>query len=458
MGAVRERARLTMTPPCSPDSTSAAPPTSPARCARPDDDADDGDEALAAVSGDPRRRPRAGRRGRPRAHRPVRRRATSTTSGCPPPTCRPRCDAIPAELRDGARDRRRRGSGSTTRTQADVAEPVLDRDGVSLREVAVPGRPGRSVRARRPGRLPVDRADDRHPGAGRRRRRDRAVRAARPADGRRARRHPGRRRARRGRRGVPHRRRPGDRRAGVRHRVDPAGRRDRRARATSTSRWPSARSRARSAIDVASPGRPRWWSSPTTPSPATFAAADLLAQAEHGPGGSACAGHVGRGGGRRRRRRGRRACSPTSPRRAEIEATLASGGHAVLVDEPEQADGGRQRDRPRAPRAACPPTPSARPARAQRRRGVRRAVGARRRRRLRRRREPRAARPTAPPGSPSALARRRLPQARPRRARSSEAGLAAARAARRRARRGRGPRRPRRRRSPPERRTVRERA
>lgn len=70
--------------------------------------------------------------------------------------------------------------------------------------------------------------------------------------------------------------------------------------------------------------------------PATFAAVDLVVQAEHGPGGlaylitwseaaaDAITGEVGR-------------LTDASPRRAEIASTLERGGYAVLVDGPEQA-------------------------------------------------------------------------------------------------------------------------
>jgi histidinol dehydrogenase len=69
---------------------------------------------------------------------------------------------------------------------------------------------------------------------------------------------------------------------------------------------------------------------------ATFAAVDLIVQAEHGPDGLAylitwseaaaerITGEVTR-------------LTGSSPRRAEIEATLARGGYCVLVDGPEQA-------------------------------------------------------------------------------------------------------------------------
>ena len=99
-----------------------------------------------------------------------------------------------------------------------------------------------------------------------------------PVVGRHGRGHRARGRGRRGRRRPPRRtrsilaaaalcgvdevyrddRRAGDRRARLRHRVDPARRRDRRARAASTCRRPSARSRGLVGIDgFAGPSRPR---------------------------------------------------------------------------------------------------------------------------------------------------------------------------------------------------------
>jgi histidinol dehydrogenase len=82
----------------------------------------------------------------------------------------------------------------------------------------------------------------------------------------------------------------------------------------------------------------------------TFAAIDVVLQAEHGPDGlawlitwdEAVADAVATSRGRHR---------AASPRRADIEATLAEGGYAVLVDGPSRRWRG-QRHRPRAPRAA----------------------------------------------------------------------------------------------------------
>ena len=126
------------------------------------------------------------------------------------------------------------------------------------------------LRAGRAGRLSVHRADDRRAGAGRRRRRGRAVRAARSATGAVARR----------RRWRPPRSPASTRCTAVggaqaigamAYGTESirAGRRDRRARATSTSRSPNARSPARavSACRPRSPDRRRSWSSPTTRRP-----------------------------------------------------------------------------------------------------------------------------------------------------------------------------------------------
>ena len=69
------------------------------------------------------------------------------------------------------------------------------------------------------------------------------------------------------------------------------------------------------------------------------------------------ADHLGRGRGRRGRPTPSPGSWPTSPRRADIEATLAAGGYAVLVDGARAGDGRRQRHRPRAPRADGATTP-----------------------------------------------------------------------------------------------------
>ncbi len=87
------------------------------------------------------------------------------------------------------------------------------------------------------------------------------------------------------------------------------------------------------------------------------AAVDVILQAEHGPDGLAWLVTLGRGGGRRRRGRGRPA-GRRSPRRADIEATLAEGGYRRPRRQPRGRHGRGQRHRPRAPRAARATTPS----------------------------------------------------------------------------------------------------
>ena len=159
----------------------------------------------------------------------------------------------------------------------------------------------------------------------------------------------------------------------------------------------------------------RSWSSPTRSVAADFAAIDVIVQAEHGPDGLAWLitwdEDVADAVDARDRppRRRRRPAGPTSRR------TFAEGGYAVLVDGPEQAIAVGQRHRPRAPRAACAPTPRrssplVRHAGAVFCGAVVAGVG----RRLHRRPEPRAADVRLGPLRPGAD-RRRLHQARPRR-------------------------------------------
>ena len=130
-----------------------------------------------------------------------------------------------------------------------------------------------------------------------------------------------------------------------------------------------------------------------------WVAADLLAQAEHGPGGVAvvitwseqfadAVDAQPRGAARARR-----------PRRTEAEATLASGGRRVLVDGPAQAIAVANAIAPEHLAAHERRSRDARRRGAQRGRGLLRPVRTRGDRRLRRRREPRAARPAAPRGS-----------------------------------------------------------
>jgi histidinol dehydrogenase len=70
--------------------------------------------------------------------------------------------------------------------------------------------------------------------------------------------------------------------------------------------------------------------------PTDYAAVDLVVQAEHGPGGWAwlvtwCEEAAGRISGRLEE------LAATSPRRAQVEATLGAGGYCVLVGGPDQA-------------------------------------------------------------------------------------------------------------------------
>ena len=139
------------------------------------------------------------------------------------------------------------------------------------------GAPGGDLRPRRPGAVPEHGRDGRRHGARRGGRGGRGLRALRrPRDPRRV-------RAVRRRRGVAHGRRARGRRARLRHRDDRARRRDRRARATCTCRRPSAWCPARSG-STGSRAPATCWSSPTRARTRAVVAADLLAQAEHGPG------------------------------------------------------------------------------------------------------------------------------------------------------------------------------
>ena len=144
-------------------------------------------------------------------------------------------------------------------------------------------------------------------------------------------------------------------------------------------------------------------------------AADLLAQAEHGPGGEAVLvtwhpALVDAVDAALTRR------LPAAPRRAEIEASLGAGGRAVLVRDAGAGDRRRERARPRAPRAVHRRSRHAGAAGPQRGRRVLRVVDPSRRRRLRGGGQPRAAhRPHGP--LRERAAGRRLPEAGPRGAR-----------------------------------------
>ena len=127
--------------------------------------------------------------------------------------------AAPAELRAALEYARDRITEYHER-QRPAPAPAVERDGIAVQELAIPGRPCRALRARRSRRLSVDRADDRDPGriAGVT---ELALCVPPDADGDVPHGDARGRRARRGRRGVPGRRRAGDRRARLRHRVDP---------------------------------------------------------------------------------------------------------------------------------------------------------------------------------------------------------------------------------------------
>ena len=189
-----------------------------------------------------------------------------------------------------------------------------------------------------------------HPGPGRRRARGRAVLAAR------RRRHGARRDPRRGRARAASTRCTASaaRRRSPRWRTAP-----RRSRPVDVIVGPGQRVRRRGqapglrrrSASTGSRARRRSRSSPTTPSTPRAVAADLLAQAEHGPGGAAAlitwdeavADAV---------ERALDALLVDAPtRRDEAEATLDAGGRVVLVDGPGAGDRRRERDRARAPRA-----------------------------------------------------------------------------------------------------------
>ena len=169
-----------------------------------------------------------------------------------------------------------------------------------------------------------------------------------------------------------------------------------------------------------SPGRPRWSWSPTPRRRSTYAAIDLVVQAEHGPDGlaylitwseaaaDAITEEVAR-------------LTDASPRRAEILATLERGGYAVLVDGPEQAMAVANVIAPEHLELLNDDPESLVPLDPQRRRGVPRPVGPGQRRRLHRRPQPRAAdRPLGP--LRERPAGRRLSQAHPRASASTATG------------------------------------
>ena len=271
-----------------------------------------------------------------------------------PPCASSRCASMAATCRRRASSRPRSPRRSARSTTSCATHSVAAHDNIRRyheaqrdrparyrrqrahdRRLDGPGRPGRLLRPRGPGHLSLDGVDDRGARAGRGRLAGRAVRTSRRGrigpD-----RDPRRGRHRRRRRGLRRRRRAGDRGDGLRHRHDCAGRRHRRARATSTSRSPSARSPASSPCRRRSPARARSWSSPTTrPIPTSP------------PSTSSCRPSTvptaWRGSSRRASRQPTPSTRPSrravaaAPRRAEIEATLRDGGYVVLVESLERA-------------------------------------------------------------------------------------------------------------------------
>ena len=255
-----------------------------------------------------------------------------------PPSCAPRSRSPPSA---SARTTRSRPTPPSPRSTATASRSGSSRSRSDAR---------RALRARRSRRLPVDGADDRDPRAARRACAELVLCVPPAADGR-----------------VPDATLAAAALVGVDEVYRVGGAQAIAALAYGTEtirpvdvivgpgnrvrrRWPSARSRASSASSR-SPGRRRSWSSPTARVPADFVAADLLAQAEHGPGGAAVLVTWDADRRRRHRRRARAAARPTRPRRAEIAATLRTGGRTVLVDDAVAALDAVERDRARAPRA-----------------------------------------------------------------------------------------------------------
>ncbi len=213
--------------------------------------------------------------------------------------------------------------------------------------------------------------------------------------------------------------------------------------ATASAWWPR---RERWACPPPSPGRPRSWWSPTPAPPPTYAALDLVVQAEHGPDGLAWlvtwsedVADGRRAGDRAVRGRSR----PAAPRST---ATLDSGGLVRPRRWPGSGHGRVQPCRPRAPRAdhratPKPLVPLVRSAGAV----FCGPLGAGQRGRLRGRAQPRPAHRPAAPASPSALGTQDFLKHRPRGHRGP--GRLAPGGARGSPGRGRGLRRPRRSRS-----------
>ena len=211
----------------------------------------------------------------------------------------------------------------TLRTQRDLGRPPR-----------AAGRPRRGLCPRWAGELPLERSHDRHPGSCRRRRGRRRLRASCAG-----RRHPGRgargSKPGRGGRALPCRRATGDRRHGLWHRDHCAASMSSSVRGAGGFRSPSSKSAARSACRLRSPGLPKSSSSRTSRYRSTTSRSTSSSRPSTDPTGSpgSSPGRAGAERGDSCRRLPRR----ESPRRAEIEATLADGGYAVLVDGPEAA-------------------------------------------------------------------------------------------------------------------------
>ena len=295
--------------------------------ARSDDDADDGDEALAAV----REILAAVRRGGDAAVREL----TLRFDGCdladprvPAADLQAALHAIPGDLRTALEIAAAR-IGEYHALQADVVEPVLDRDGVSLREVVVPvGRAGLYVpggRAAYPSTVLMTAIPAQLAGV------DELVLSVPPAaDGR-----------------VPDATLAAAALLGITEVVRIGGAQAIAALAYGTESLrpvdvivgPGNRYVALAKREVAGRVGIESFAGPSEvvvvadgTVPATFAAADLLAQAEHGPGGAAVLvawdaavidateDAIDR-------------LLADAPRRDDIRATLRSGGRAILVDD-----------------------------------------------------------------------------------------------------------------------------
>ena len=172
--------------------------------------------------------------------------------------------------------------------------------------------------------------------------------------------------------------------------IDPARRRHRRTRQRLRVASPSARSPASWACPRASPVRARWSWSPTGPTPAEYAAIDLMVQVEHGPDSvawliawdEAVADRIVEVVAK---------LLEAAPRRAVIGANLETNAYTALVDGPEQAIAVANRIAPEHLELMTADPEALRPAGPPRWGGVLRPVRAGQRRRLPRRPQPRAA-------------------------------------------------------------------